>query len=325
MGNFDALLQILPLQWQLFLLQEEREIRTPLRILVSGASGFIGKPLVQFLRIQGYEVVSLVRKEEAGPGEIGWNPEKGMVIRSQFEGFDAVINLAGESLFSLRWTKSKRRNVLISRERTAFLLSKVLAHALSPPKVFISASALGYYGDKGEETVDEETPAGKGFLPQVCARWEGACAMIGRRGSRVIHPRFGIVLGQGGGALKAMLLPYRLGLGGAFGDGMQWVSWIALEDAISSIHFALTNSTFEGPYVAASPNPVRQIQFAEELGHLLRRPAALHWPKWLLRLLFGQMADEMLLQSVKASPKKLLDAGFHFAKPSLDTALRAAL
>ncbi len=296
-----------------------------MRILVSGASGFIGKPLVQFLRSRGYEVISLVRKQSLELDEIGWDPEKGNLIREQFEGFDAVINLAGEAIFSLRWTKSKRRRILMSRVWSAHLLSKVLSHAFNPPKVFISASAIGYYGNKGEETVDEETAIGKGFLSQVCAKWEEACEMIGRRGSRVVHPRFGVVLGKGGGALKAMLLPYRLGLGGSLGNGTQWVSWIALEDAISSIHFALTNSSIEGSYIAASPHPVRQIQFAKELARLLQRPAAMHWPKWLLRLVFGQMADEMLLQSVKASPKKLLETGFQFAKPSLDMALQASL
>lgn len=296
-----------------------------LRILVSGASGFIGKPLVHFLRSQGDEVLRLVRKQAKGQDEIGWDPEKNFVIRDQLESFDAVIHLAGESLFSLRWTQSKRKKILMSRERSAFLLSAALAHAVCPPKVFISASALGYYGNRGEETVDEGSPPGKGFLSQVCQRWEGACAMIGRRGSRVVHPRFGLVLGQGGGALNAMRLPYRLGLGGSFGTGDQWMSWISLEDAISSIHFALTNPSFEGPYIAASPYPVRQKEFSQTLADLLHRPSCLHWPRWLLRLVSGQMADELLLASLKASPRKLLEAGFHFAKASLDTALRAAL
>ena len=282
-----------------------------LRILLSGASGFIGKPLISFLQAQGHVVVPLVRGEEPH--------------LAQFEGFDAAVNLAGESIFRLRWSKAKKEKILDSRVRTAHFLSAMFARTKRPPKVFLSASAVGYYGDRGEEEIDENSSRGKGFLSDVCAKWEGASDELKQMGVRVVHPRFGIVLGKGGGALQKMLLPYRLGLGSTLGDGRQWMSWIALEDALAAIAFALTHPHLEGPFIAASPHPVRQREFSKTLAHLLHRPAFFRWPAWLLHLISGEAADELLLSSVKAVPRKLLDEGFHFACPSLDRALRAAL
>ncbi len=279
--------------------------------MASGASGFIGKPLVSFLQTQGHEVVPFIREGAHLPG--------------QFEGFDAVINLAGEPIFSLRWTKAKKEKILASRIERAHFLSDMFARAKRPPQVFVSASAIGYYGDRGEEEIDETSLRGKGFLSDVCVGWEEACKSARERGIRVVHPRFGIVLGKGGGALQKMLLSYRLGLGATLGDGRQWMSWIALEDAIAAIAFALTHPHLEGPFIAASPHPVRQQEFSFELARFLHRPALFRWPAWLLRMLSGEAAGELLLSSVKASPKKLLREGFHFACPSLDTALKSAL
>ncbi len=289
-----------------------------MRILVSGASGFIGRPLVQFFRDQGDEVIRLVRNRAVLSDEIGWE-------RLEKERFDAVVNLAGESIFSLRWTSAKKEKILQSREQSAFRLSKILAQSPRPPRVFLSASALGYYGDRGEETIDEASSKGKGFLAEVAFRWEEACASVSKNGVRIVHPRFGIVLGKGGGALQKMLLPYRLGLGAILGDGRQWISWIALEDVLSSIYFALTHPIIEGPYIAASPGPVRQEEFASKLAELLHRPLFLRLPRQLLQFGLGQVADELLLTSLKAHPEKLLSAGFQFVKPSLDTALQASL
>lgn len=296
-----------------------------MRILVSGASGFIGKPLTQLLRDKGHEVLRLVRSSEDQPDTIAWDPEKGLVRRELLNGFDAVVNLAGESVFAFRWTQSKMRKIQRSRLLGTLLLSKLFASSLSAPKVFLSASAIGYYGSRGEEILDEESPPGRGFLPEVCTEWERACQDIESRGSRVVHPRFGIVLGKGGGALQSMLLPYRLGLGGKLGDGKQWMSWIALEDVLSAIYFALTHSAIKGPFIVASPHPVRQEEFSRKLSFHLHRRAPMHYPKWLLKLLSGQAAEELLLSSINASPKKLLQAGFHFQKASLDSALAAAL
>lgn len=236
-----------------------------------------------------------------------------------------MINLAGEPIFSFRWTKAKKEKILASREDRAHFLVESFANASHPPKVFLSASAIGYYGDRGEEEIDEASLPGKGFLSTVCAKWEDACEPMRRAGVRVVHPRFGIVLGKGGGALQKMLLPYRLGLGSTLGDGRQWVSWIALQDAIAAIAFALTHPHLEGPFIAASPKPVRQRELSEKLAHLLHRPAFFRYPAWLLRLLSGEAADELLLSSVKTFPKKLLDEGFRFTCPSLDKALKSAL
>lgn len=302
-----------------------KEKRSNLRVLVSGASGFLGKPLVRFLQAKGFKVSRLVRRQAGLPDEIGWDPEKGILVQKQLEDFDAAVHLAGESVFSLRWTKSKKREILESRERSSHLLSETFAHTRHPPKVFVGASAIGYYGDRGEEEIDEASSRGKGFLAEVASRWEAACTPLVQRGTRILHPRFGIILGKGGGSLQKMLLLHRLGLGGPLGGGLQWMSWIALEDAISSIHFALTHPTIEGPYIAASPNPVRQKDFSQELSRHLHRPSCIHWPKWLLRMILGEAADELLLSSVKALPKKLLKEGFHFACPSLDSALHSAL
>lgn len=296
-----------------------------MRILVSGASGFIGKPLVQKLREEGREVVRLVRNKPASDA-ILWNPEKGIANHQQFEGFDAVIHLAGEPVFGWRWTKSKKDKILTSRILSTLFLSHLLSTAFRPPRVFLSPSAIGYYGECGEKLVEDETPKQScTFLGGVCREWEKACATLEKRSVRVVHPRLGIVLGKGGGVLQAMRLPYLLGLGGKLGDGKQWVSWVALDDVLSAICFALTHPSLEGPFITASPNPVRQEEFSQVYASHLHRSARMHWPKWLLRLASGREADELFLQSVKAYPRKLLETGFQFQYSSLDSALTAVL
>ncbi len=296
-----------------------------MRILVTGASGFIGKPLTLLLRKNGHEVIRLVRSSTNAADEISWDPDRGIAIKEQFEGFDAVVHLAGETISSLRWTKAKKKRILFSRTVGTRFLSQILSETLRPPKVFISPSALGYYGDRGEILIEDGAPAGSGFLAHVCSEWEKAANVIEARGSRVVHPRFGVVLGKGGGALGKLLPIYRLGLGATLGDGQQWMSWIALEDAVAALHFALMNDSISGAFIAASPNPVRQEEFSRKLAAQLHRPACFRVPKWLLHLLFGQMADELLLQSLKASPTKLLRSGFQFQTLCLDKALSSAL
>ncbi len=296
-----------------------------MRILVSGASGFIGKPLTLLLRKNGHEVLRLVRSSTKAVDEIVWDPDRGIAIKEQFEGFDAVVHLAGETISSLRWTKAKKKRILLSRTVGTKFLSQILSRTLEPPKVFISPSALGYYGDRGETLIEDGAPAGSGFLSHVCSEWEKAAIAIEARGSRVVHPRFGVVLGKGGGALGNLLPIYRLGLGATLGDGQQWMSWIALEDAVAATYFALMNDSIRGAFIAASPNPVRQEEFSRKLAAQLHRLACFRVPKWLLHLLFGQMADELLLQSLKASPTKLLRSGFQFQTADLDKALSFAL
>jgi uncharacterized protein (TIGR01777 family) len=296
-----------------------------LRILVSGAFGFIGKPLIILLRKKGHEVKRLVRAKTNEADAIQWDPDLGIAVKEHFEGFDAVVHLAGENISSLRWTNSKKKKILFSRTVGTWVLSQIFAQSLHPPKVFITPSALGYYGVKGEALIEDDAPAGSGFLSHVCCEWERASDAIRARGSRVVHPRFGMILGRGGGALTKLLPLYRMGLGGKFGDGQHWMSWISLEDAVGALYFALTNDTLEGGFIAASPNPVRQEEFSKTLASLLHRPAYLCYPKWLLHFLLGQMADEMLLQNLRVSPTKLIEAGFQFLMPKLDTALLSEL
>jgi len=296
-----------------------------LRVLVSGASGFIGKPLICQLRQDGHEVVRLVRTQPAADA-IFWDPQKGIAAQREFEGFDAVIHLAGEPIFAWRWTKSKKDKILESRVLSTLFLSHLLATLLQPPQFFLTPSGVGYYGECGEKIVDEETPKQScTFLGGVCREWEKASSSLEKRGVRVVHPRLGIVLGKEGGVLQAMRLPFLLGLGGKLGDGKQWVSWIALEDVLAVIRFALTHPSLEGPFIAASPSPVRQEEFAALYASHLHRQARMQWPKWLLRLVAGQEADELFLQSVRAYPRKLLQTGFQFHYSSLDRALSSVL
>ena len=293
-----------------------------LRILISGARGFIGKPLVERLQKAGHQIVPLVRIQESG--SVFWDPEKGLLNRADFEDFDAVIHLSGENIAG-RWGTAKKRKIQYSRTVSTFLLAHVLAQLYRPPKVFISPSAVGYYGDCGDQALVEESPPGGNFLAKVCSEWERAAGAIAARGSRVVHPRFGMVLGPHGGALQKMLLPYKLGLGGCLGSGQQWVSWVALEDALRALELFLEDENLEGSFNVVSPQPVRQIEFARCLASHLHRPALFHQPAWLLHLLFGQMADEVLLASAKVVPAKLNKAHFTFKFHTLDSALLFAL
>lgn len=296
-----------------------------MRILISGGRGFVGGALASFFISRGDEVVRLVRKATAGPDCIQWDPDTGKVCKEEFEGFDAVFHLAGEPLTLERWNRKKQEQILFSRTVGTWLLSHVLSQLMSPPKVFVCASAVGFYGNRGEEILTEESSAGKGFLANVCCEWEKASRAAENRGVRTIHSRFGMVVGPNGGALQKMMLPYRLGLGARNGDGMQWISWIDRDDLIRAMAFLLESPDLEGPVNFVSPHPVRQETLSRELSELLHRPAFLHLPVWLLRLLFGMCADEILLSSTRVLPAKLDAAGFVFQTPLLIDALRKAL
>lgn len=265
------------------------------------------------------------RSQPTSSDSIFWDPENAVVVKELFEGFDAVIHLAGENIATHRWTKSQMRKILFSRTIGTFLLSHVLSQLYQPPKVFLSPSAVGYYGNRGDEELDDESPPGSSFLAKVCCEWERAAEAINKRGARVVHPRMGMVLGQGGGALQKLLLPYRLGLGGKLGSGRQWISWVALEDVLRAYEFALTDEKVEGSFNLVSPHPVLQEEFSHDLAHILHRPDFFHQPASLLRLLFGQMADELLLSSAKVLPVKLQKLGFSFRYPALDMALCSIL
>lgn len=293
-----------------------------MRILLSGSSGFIGSALLHHFHSKGDTVIRLSRGA-AGEGTISWNPDKGTLVKEEFEGFDAVIHLGGASITE-RWSEAKKREILLSRTVSTFLLSTVLAQLFHPPKVFISASAVGFYGDQGDALLTEKSPIGKGFLPRVCREWEKAAAPIEKRGARGVQTRFGVVIGNGG-MVDKLLLPFRLGLGGSLGSGEQWMSWIALEDLVRGIDFALHDESIEGPVNFVSPYPVRQKEFAQTLGKLLHRPTFFRQPAWILKLLFGQMAEELLLSSARVEPSKLLERDFHFHSPHIRDALQKAL
>lgn len=293
-----------------------------MRIAITGATGFLGRALSRSLAADGHQVVPLMRKavtEEA----VTWDPESGAIETDALEGLDAVVHLAGESIASARWTADRKRRILRSRVKGTSVLASALAGLRQPPPVLISASAVGIYGDRGDEILTEASAIGRGFLAEVGTAWERAADPARQAGIRVVHPRFGIVLDPAGGALKQMLLPFRLGLGGPLGSGRQWVSWLTRRDAVRLIRFALDTATVAGPVNAAAPHPATFAEFARALGRALHRPAIFPVPAFALRLRFGEMADALLLASQRVQPAALTAAGFQFESPELEPALRA--
>jgi len=298
--------------------------RGPLRIAVSGASGFIGSALVPFLTTGGHEVLRLVRRE-AGPGEIAWDPERGTIDAAHLEGVDAVVHLAGENIGEGRWTPARKERILRSRVDGTRLLAQTLASLRRPPRVWVSVSAIGIYGTSPSSRVDETSPAGDDFLARVCVAWEDAAVPAEERGIRVVHPRFGVVLSPTGGALGKMLPPFSLGLGGRVGSGRQPMSWVALDDAIGAIHACLYDERLRGAVNVVAPQSVSNAAFAATLGRVLRRPALVPLPRAAVRLLFGEMGESLLLGGADVSPRRLLDGGFRFESPDLELALRRLL
>ncbi len=296
-----------------------------MRILLTGSSGFIGSVVHRSIADQGHEVVALKRGSGQKKEVIFWNPSDIRNVHvSDFESFDAVINLAGEPIVG-RWTARKKRDIFMSRAAATLSLTTILAGLAHPPKIFLSASAIGYYGDRGEECLRDGDPVGIGFLPHVCLEWEKALKPLQGMGTRTVLMRFGTVIGKNGGLLQKMMRLFRVGLGGILGSGQQWVSWIALDDLVQGILFALSCQSLEGAVNFVAPMPIRQEQLARELGKFLHRPVWLRQPAWLLRLVLGEMADGLLLCSTRAVPGKLTDLGFDFQYPDLQSALRHAL
>lgn len=295
------------------------------RILVSGASGFVGTPLVSFLEKSQHQVVPLVRASSEVPkNAIVWDPEKKEAHEDEFEGFDAVIHLAGDPLTLGRWSEEKKERILQSRVMGTMFLSHILSSCLAPPKVFISASAVGFYGNRGEEELTEESSNGDSFLAHVCSAWEEASFALKERGVRCAHTRFGMVLGKGG-ALKKMLLAYKIGLGAKLGSGEQWISWVDIHDLVRAINHVIETESLSGPVNVVSPCPVRQIEFSKLLAKDLDQPHFLTLPSWLLHLMYGKVADELLLSSAKVLPAKLLASNFHFEYPDLKDSFARAL
>jgi uncharacterized protein (TIGR01777 family) len=293
------------------------------RILISGASGLIGFALVPSLESHGYEVTRLVRRATQSSNETQWDPTN-PILPEIVSGFDAVIHLSGESITG-RWTAGKKTRIRDSRVVSTTNLSEALAKADSPPKTFLCASATGYYGSRGDEVLTEESVPGAGFLPQACVEWESATSPAMNAGIRTVNLRTGIVLSREGGALKPMLLPFRLGFGGRVGSGRQWWSWIHIDDFIAAVHHILQNESGKGPANMVSPDPVTNADFTTTLGKALKRPAILPVPAFAARIALGQLADEALLASARVQPKKLLDSGFQFKFPQLGVALENLL
>jgi len=291
-----------------------------MNILVSGASGFIGSSLVEFLTKKGHRVTRLVRSQPKSD-EVYWDPTAGKLDATGLDGIDGVVHLAGESIVG-RWTAEKKKKILESRVKGTTLLCDALAKLTKKPKALICASAMGYYGDRGEELLTEESASGKGFLAEVCRAWETATEPAKKSGIRVVNLRFGMILCSKGGALKKMLLPFKMGLGGKLGNGNQYMSWISLEDIVGIILYALLTDILRGPVNAVAPNPVRNIEFTKTLGRVLKRPVLFPMPAAAARLIFGQMADELLLASTRVKPAGLLAANYPFRHPNLEEALR---
>ncbi len=297
-----------------------------LRIAVTGASGLIGSALVPLLTTGGHEVVRVVRKRPVRRGQILWNPRAGAVEAEKFEGLDAVIHLAGENVFALRWTPEKKRRIMASRDAGTRLLAEALAGLDDPPGVFLSASAVGFYGDHGTEIVTENTaPRDAGFLGAVTRAWEAATRPAADAGIRTATLRIGVVLSPRGGALKLMLPAFRLGLGGRVGAADQYVPWIVRDDVAGAFLHALFDDALSGPVNVTAPTPVPMQAFTDTLARVLRRPAALTVPNAAVRTVMGEAADEVLLKSARVVPQRLTDAGYAFGWPDLEAALRHVL
>lgn len=296
----------------------------PLRVAITGSSGFVGSTLTAFLLSGGHEVLRLVRRAP-GEGEARWDPRSGALAPASLEGLHAVVHLAGANIAGGRWTEARKRLIRDSRVEGTRLLAAALAACRRPPRVLVSASAIGFYGDSRDGEVDESSSAGTGFLADTCRAWEKATEPARVAGVRVVHLRTGVVLGAAGGALGRMLWPFRLGLGGRLGSGLQPMSWIALDDLVGLVHRLLVADDVDGPINAVAPCPVSAAGFAATLGRVMGRPASLPVPAAAIRLALGEMGQSLLLSGVAVRSRRLEEAGFRHLHPDLETALRREL
>jgi len=302
----------------------------PSQILLSGASGMLGSAIDRTLQQKGVKTLRLVRGEPKAANELRWNPsapggDLDVTRLRELEGLTAAIHLSGANVSTHRWTTAYKRDMEESRVGTTQVLAEALARLKTPPAVFVSASAVGFYGNRGEEVLDETSSAGSGYFPDLCQAWEAAAQSAADAGIRVVHPRFGVVLGSEGGALARLIPLFKMGLGGKLGNGCQWMSWISEADAVAAVLFAIENDAITGAFNASAPNPVTNAELTRQLGHALHRPTIMTAPAFALRLVFGEMADEALLSSTRTLPRRLIAAGFRFTHPDLHSAIAAAL
>jgi uncharacterized protein len=296
-----------------------------MKILISGASGLVGTALIPTLIAKGHSVVRLVRQQPKGSNEIRWDSEKGFSFGEEhkLEGFDAVIHLAGDNVASGSWTDEKKRSIRESRTKGTKHLVDALKKLKLKPKIVISASAIGFYGNRGDEMLTEESPKGAGFFPDVCDEWENEVREAGAF-ARIVMLRIGVVLAKEGGALDKMLTPFKLGVGGVIGSGKQWMPWITIDDIIGIIHYAL-EKPLRGIYNTTAPNAATNHAFTKALGKVLGRPTIFPLPEFAVKLMFGEMGETLLLQGCRVVPKRLQDMGYKFLYPNLDEALKHVL
>jgi uncharacterized protein len=297
-----------------------------MKILVTGSTGLVGSALTPSLKAQGHQVIQLVRSTPQDKAtQIYWNPLKGTLSAEELEGIDAVVHLAGESIAEGRWSEEKKKRIRESRVKGTTLLSETLTKLKEKPQVFVSASAIGFYGSRGDETLTEQSASGEDFLAEVCRAWELSTQAAAQSGVRVVNLRFGVILSREGGALAKMLTPFKLGVGGKVGDGRQYMSWIAIDDVVGAIEHALLNENLRGPVNVVAPSPVTNQEFTRALGDVLSRPTILPMPAFAVRLMFGEMADATLLASQRVEPARLRESGFAFKYPEIEGALRHVL
>ena len=294
------------------------------KIAVSGGTGLVGSELVKSLKHAGHSTLTLSRRSE-GVGSILWDPSKGVTPTEALEGVDAVVHLAGENIAGSRWTAAVKERIRSSRVDGTRNLVKSLALLKSPPKTLVCASAIGFYGRRGEERLNESSPAGSGYLADVCKAWEAEALEAEKSGIRVVRLRIGVVLSKKGGALAKMLLPFKLGVGGIIGSGKQYWSWIGLNDLVRIISFCVGNEAVSGAVNAVSPHPMTNYDFTKAVGTVLHRPTIFPMPAFAAKLALGEMADDLLLSSIRVEPDKLQSLGFQFAQPELISCLKHEL
>ncbi|MDA8403356.1 MAG: TIGR01777 family oxidoreductase [Desulfobacteraceae bacterium] len=298
----------------------------PFNILISGASGLVGSVLIPFLTTGGHRVMRLVRRQpDRTKGEIYWNPAAGKLDLDDTDKIDAVVHLSGENIGEGRWTPQKKQRIIDSRVNTTRLVAQTIARMKTPPKVFLCASAIGYYGDRGDALCDESSRPGRDFISDVCKSWEAAVDASVQAGIRTVNLRIGVVLSPQGGALGKLLPPFRMGIGGKIGSGRQYMSWISMDDAVGAIHHAMCDGRIKGPVNLVSPNPAANLEFARTLASVLSRPAYFTVPKMAVETVFGEMGRETILSSTRVRPVVLEATGYPYRHPDLETALRHLL